>query len=257
MLVRHDAALMCCIRESNLKPSFFLLVTQCAKCKKAYYCSSKCFNSHLPVHTNFCDAKEITCDPKGTKLTLIKFDRPPILDLDSKNDDSTKQEDEVEESPIEEPVDVSEGEEKCVEEEVLEVDSDDEESVNSVPELMNDSFNSFGGRGSSSFNSFGSREEYTKEEVDLRHAELIKREYGWLTPDWVGSPLRPTPHGKLLKIKGDLASPVTDVQVLLEKAEIGWQKPEWTNAKLRKTPSGKQILEEVQDKGSIAEAPAL
>lgn len=31
------------------------LLMQCAKCKKAYYCSSECFNKHLSVHRLTCD----------------------------------------------------------------------------------------------------------------------------------------------------------------------------------------------------------
>ena len=113
---------------------------------------------------------------------------------------------------------------------------------------------------SKSFSSFGrpfaytsNEAEFTKEEIELRHAELVQREFCWKIPDWVNSPLKSTHQGKLLRAEGNLASPVTDVQLLLERSEIGWQKPEWTNAKLRPTPQGEHLKKERK----LAEAPSL
>ena len=54
--------------------------------------------------------------------------------------------------------------------------------------------NSFSDFGRGSPRHIPEREEWTMEEVDLRHAEQMKREYGWETPDWVDPRLRPTPQ---------------------------------------------------------------
>jgi hypothetical protein len=105
--------------------------------------------------------------------------------------------------------------------------------------LFHHSFSEFGRGGTSRF--IPEREEWKLEEVDLRHAEQIKNEYLWSTPDWVDSQLRPTPHGQVLKNRGDIVSPVTHAKVLIDKGIIAWQVPDWTKPKLRKTPRGEQI----------------
>jgi len=215
------------------------------------------------VHNNFCNTNGIHCDPKGTKVVPIKFDRTPILDLNSK-----KKEEEVVEHPA--AADESESVEEETEDEIVEDEEvsldDNDDSVDKVNDLMHDSFNSFGLR-KVEHDPISPREGFTKEEIDLRHAETIKNEYYWLTPDWVGTPLRSTPRGTLLKTKGDLASPVTDTHsIMLEKGDIvGWEKPEWTNAKLRATPNGKilttpngtEIKNQVQEDGKMEAAPTL
>jgi hypothetical protein len=104
---------------------------------------------------------------------------------------------------------------------------------------MSQSFSEFGGGPRRHIPKSSSN--YSREEVDLRHAEQMKREYGWATPDWVDARLRPTPHGKVLQERGDLVSPITHAKVLIEKGLISWETPVWTNAKLRKTPRGEAI----------------
>lgn len=98
---------------------------------------------------------------------------------------------------------------------------------------------------SQSFSEFGyfipRRDEFKREEVDLRHAEMMKREYGWMTPSWVDAQLRSTPKGRVLKNKGDIVSPITNAKVLIEQGVISWEAPVWANAKLRKTPRGEAI----------------
>ena len=69
----------------------------------------------------------------------------------------------------------------------------------------------------------------------------MKREYGWEAPDWIDPNLRPTPHGQVLRNKGDIVSPVTHAKVLIEKGIIAWKVPDWTKAKLRKTKRGELI----------------
>jgi hypothetical protein len=109
-----------------------------------------------------------------------------------------------------------------------------------IPEHNNfhNSFSEFG-RGAQRF--IPERDEWTMEEVDLRHAEQMKREYGWETPDWADPRLRPTPHGQVLKNMGDIVSPVTNAKVLIEKGIVAWKIPDWTNPKLRKTSRGEAI----------------
>jgi len=60
-----DSLCHCC-GVSNADLSGLLM--QCAKCRKAYYCSSQCFNAHLDVHRTFCNAGPMNCDPSGTKF---------------------------------------------------------------------------------------------------------------------------------------------------------------------------------------------
>lgn len=273
---------------------------QCAKCRKAYYCSSKCFNEHLHVHNNFCAALPLVCAPKGTKLDLRRLENPETVQAFSKkaatassfnekidgphvdktdsmlhksssfhekedkkqaklHNQAAKQEDE--------PTPEMNAVENCLHEvyEVLDV-SDGDDSLGSIQEMMSKSFSSLRGPSSveegmsKSFSSFGrpfaytsNEAEFTKEEIELRHAELVQREFCWKIPDWVNSPLKSTHQGKILRAEGNLASPVTDVQLLLERSEIGWQKPEWTNAKLRPTPQGEHLKKERK----LAEAPSL
>ena len=165
-----------------------------------------------------------------------------------------------------EPASEIEAVEDCLNEvnDLLDV-SDGDDSLGSIEEMMSKSFSTLRGlssledKMSKSFSSFGrplaytsNEAEFTKEEIELRHAEMIQREFSWQIPDWVNSPLKPTHQGKILKANGNLASPVTDIHVLLEKGEIGWEKPEWANMKLRPTPKGEHA------KGvSLAEAPTL
>lgn len=234
------------------------------------------------MHNNFCDALPIACDPKGTKLSPYKFERSPISKSDSKKakassfneatekNVATEPTKKVEETDMEQPEPEVQEVETYLDEahEVLEVsdDGDDDGSLGSVQEMMSKSLSTLQGPTSyedtisKSFSSFGrpfaciSRElEFTKEEIDLRHAEMVQREYGWQIPDWVNSPLKPTRHGKLLKANGNLASPVTDIHTLVEKGEIGWEKPEWTTPNLRPTPQGEHIKKE----GMLTEAPTL
>jgi len=232
----------------------------------------------LDVHHNFCDALPMINDPKGSKL-ILKINKPPILDpgifkkekessfkekkpkvKNAKSKQEPKKEVEAEVARV-----LDEGDD------LLEVSDDD--SVGSVNNKMlskslGDLDLGLGGQSptqnamSKSFSSFGRppaylprEDEFTKEEVDLRHAEQIHREYGWEAPDWINSPLKPTKHGQLLKTKGNLASPVTDIHILLEKGEIAWEKPEWISPKLRATEQGKRIKN--ADGGVLAEAPTL
>lgn len=39
---------------------------QCARCKQAYYCSSKCFNEALPQHQKFCESGVSERNPTGS-----------------------------------------------------------------------------------------------------------------------------------------------------------------------------------------------
>ena len=96
------------------------------------------------------------------------------------------------------------------------------------------------------------QEGFVREDVDLRHAEIMKHEYGWSAPDWIDAQLRPTSHGKLMKERGDIASPVTNAKVLVEKGLVVWQTPVWANAKLRKTPRGEEIMRRASLNGQEA-----
>lgn len=131
---------------------------------------------------------------------------------------------------------------------------DEGEDSDLIREIMTGSYSSLL---NTSYRSIGPVEGLTKEEIELRHAVLLKREYSWSTPDWVGTPLRSTPKGEILKTKGNLASPVTDVSILLQKPDLGWEKPEWTNTKLRETANGKAIKQLAENDESIANAPVL
>ena len=48
-----------CCGKSNSEAQGRLM--QCARCKKAYYCSNECYNEHLPVHQKVCTAKGTLC----------------------------------------------------------------------------------------------------------------------------------------------------------------------------------------------------
>ncbi len=243
------------------------LLMQCGKCKKAYYCGMKvrdkreapralisrtehslltqvllcqCFNAHLPVHQKFCGTKEITCEPKGQHREPFDFEKSGRITKPVKDDVPSEKE---------EPAEPSEDESTDGEIVELAVEAVDHQTrldylglLNSKEhENLSQSFSEFG-RGTPRY--IPERDEWVMEEVDLRHAELMKREYGWLSPDWVDAHLRPTPHGKVLKQNGDIVHPVTNAKILIEKGIISWQAPDWTNAKLRKTARGEAIKRE-------------
>lgn len=115
------------------------------------------------------------------------------------------------------------------------------------------------GRMHHSFSEFGrgpprnipARETHEHEKVDLKHAELMKREYEWMTPDWINAQLRKTHRGRELLESGNLSGPVTDVSILIEQGLISWEKPEWakpewTTKKLRKTKGGDLMKQEAE-----------
>lgn len=86
---------------------------------------------------------------------------------------------------------------------------------------------------------------FSKETVELRHAELFQREYSWMTPEWINMQLKKTPKGRELLESGNLSQqPVTDIRMLLEEGLITWEKPAWTKPKLRQTPQGQKIKDE-------------
>jgi hypothetical protein len=99
-----------------------------------------------------------------------------------------------------------------------------------VGPLMSQSFSDFG-RGNP--RTIAPAEPFTKELVKLRHTEFTKREYEWMTPEWIHAQLRKTERGRELLEKGDLSGKITDVQSLIDQGYISWQKPEWTQANLR------------------------
>jgi hypothetical protein len=85
--------------------------------------------------------------------------------------------------------------------------------------------------------------ETNADEIKLRHAELIKQGYVWLTPEWVAKQLRSTPWGEMIKANGDLKESVRE-SIFVEKKKIGWERPAWVAAKLRKTKIGEKIRNE-------------
>lgn len=60
------------------------LLMQCGKCKKAYYCSMKCFNDDLAKHRLFCMSDKIYTEPKQ-RCTIVPTALEEISD-----DDMTK-----------------------------------------------------------------------------------------------------------------------------------------------------------------------
>ena len=51
---------------------------QCARCKKAYYCSPKCYNEHLPVHSQKCRAGVLHQSPKKADVSSPKITKEGI-----------------------------------------------------------------------------------------------------------------------------------------------------------------------------------
>jgi len=47
--------------KTNAEISGYLM--QCARCKKAYYCTMKCFNEHLPEHAKWCQSGKMMYEP--------------------------------------------------------------------------------------------------------------------------------------------------------------------------------------------------
>ncbi|GAX26194.1 hypothetical protein FisN_16Lh010 [Fistulifera solaris] len=58
------------------------LLMQCGKCKKAYYCSMKCFNDDLSWHQQFCQTSRIDYAPSLEDATKIKVKLPPRISIE-------------------------------------------------------------------------------------------------------------------------------------------------------------------------------
>lgn len=71
----EDRCHRCGIHNSEISG----LLMQCGKCKKAYYCSMKCFNDDLPWHQKFCETSHLGYDPPREDITKLKVTLPPRI----------------------------------------------------------------------------------------------------------------------------------------------------------------------------------
>ncbi len=74
----EDRCHRCGIHNSEISG----LLMQCGKCKKAYYCSMKCFNDDLSWHQQFCQTSRIDYAPSLEDATKIKVKLPPRISLE-------------------------------------------------------------------------------------------------------------------------------------------------------------------------------
>lgn len=267
------------------------LLMQCGKCKKAYYCSMKCFNEHLPEHQKYCGTKEMFSQPTGSGVEMA-CKKKPILDGDkvkkapseptpkrkapkkkkskkAKGGKSKTAKPAVEEESIEltvediandnieadEPSELGDSKVQAADEEEEEFDigelADQMSALGKMDYVpashdsiskMNHSFSEFGRNVRGKARPLPADNGFVKESVDLRQTEMFKREYSWMTPEWINKQLKKTPKGRDLLEKKN--GPVTDIRFLLEEGLITWEKPSWTKPKLKPTQRGKQIKEE-------------
>ncbi len=74
----EDRCHRCGIHNSEISG----LLMQCGKCKKAYYCSMKCFNDDLAWHQQFCQTSRIDYAPSLEDATKIKVNLPPRISIE-------------------------------------------------------------------------------------------------------------------------------------------------------------------------------
>lgn len=82
----EDRCHRCGIHNSEISG----LLMQCGKCKKAYYCSMKCFNDDLPWHQKFCQTSRLGYNPSRDDITKFEFKRPPRLAVEAIGDNLYK-----------------------------------------------------------------------------------------------------------------------------------------------------------------------
>jgi hypothetical protein len=207
----------------------------------------QCFNEHLPEHNKFCGTERISSDPKGKGLDLhkglikkiaLKEEEKPKCPEPQKEQEAKKPKEAKKKKKVTKK---KKAEEQQAEKKVEEIQSPEPESL---PEALSTSHSEFV-RGTP--RQIERRETFVQESVDLRHAELLKREYGWMTPEWINAQLRKTPQGRKLLEQGELATAPSDIEALILKGLITWEKPEWAKSvKLRPTQRGEQIKKEAE-----------
>jgi len=164
------------------------LLIQCGMCKKAYYCSMKCFNEHLPYHQKYCGTSEIPFDtsrPKKDRAHAKEKGHVPIPPVAT-------------EKPVEEEVIEEEIVEEIIEEEVVD---EEEEEINSQcdahslssqsyeeMEVIDDDGDGEEQRKLRIYPRAGhvpEREQFEPEHVDLKETPDHERpDCGWATPEW-------------------------------------------------------------------------
>ena len=68
---------------------------------------------------------------------------------------------------------------------------------------------------------------FTKTFVRVADFDGEHRVYNWEKPTWTNQTLKSTGKGDDIRKGANLANPITDAAVLIQKGEVKWEKPEW------------------------------
>lgn len=184
---------------------------QCGRCRGAFYCSSRCFNSDAARHAEFC-GKGLGGDPQ---VMVLPGDDPVamenivldqlrssqegrrkaklLLEIEKKaKEGDTKEDNHGKENEKDKSKEDEEEEEELIHKlDTVEIHDDDKEAKHGEKPSAHQPEETAEGE---------QQRQQQEEEVDLRHAETIKNTFGWTKPDWVlNSPLKVTPKGKMLR----------------------------------------------------------
>lgn len=233
---------------------------QCSRCKKVCYCSKDCYNRDLSFHQGFCLAGSLSRAPMDTPKQLMPLDvdihpfHNSFPDFTEKIDDPI----EIEETPKEAPELTIQCDTKQSEYEDYSEFTADDESVQAVMtrEVEKSSANKIEGTKTKPRRFLvgdgvvPTRSTHDSEVVVLRESIEVKQDYEWEKPEWaLRSPLRPTAQGQIAKDQGNLAKPVTNARVLIEKGDVRWSKPLWTRSVPLRNSSKSEV---VKQGGSLA-----
>ena len=193
----------------------------CSRCKKAAYCSVKCFNAHINIHQLYCQTTTIDREPMrrtGPTSSLIKEAVKEKLQSSSEfnfseftMEDSSELSDSSDDGqsiglPTIPPVKAATENTKDLESDSVPTSSDDDSDVEPLrKKFIEESIQKEYQRGKKlssndvagdsdqdsdqKYLKFAKKElsfseESDPEKVRLRHAETESKDYGWSQPDW-------------------------------------------------------------------------
>ena len=94
---------------------------------------------------------------------------------------------------------------------------------------------------------------FTKTFVRVADFDGEHRVYNWEKPTWTNQKLKSTGKGDDIRKGGNLANPITDAAVLIQKGEVKWEKPEWalqnsdSNFSVEDVNAKEELIRKIQD----------
>jgi hypothetical protein len=94
---------------------------------------------------------------------------------------------------------------------------------------------------------------FTKTFVRVADFDGEHRVYNWEKPTWTNQKLKSTGKGDDIRKGANLANPITDAAVLIQKGEVKWEKPEWalqnsdSNFSVEDVNAKEELIRKIQD----------